>query len=351
MIPSAAITSSIPWMKWRWWIRLLGVGPGLGRGDLGGLEHRVLDVAAASGVALRQRREVHVVGQRCLPGVELHPPDPLPRLGVGHLEEDVGADPALEGGVDVGGQVGGEDDHAGEALQLVQQHVHHRVGLALVGRVHGGEAPAGDGVGLVEEEDRVLPLGGPEHRGHVLGRLPHPAGLQLGVAHHQQLLVQRVRERLGADGLAGAGRSGEVERQAQPGGVTLGQAPLVEDQVVLPHQRERVVERPEGRRRQHHVVEGAPRLHRLDQLPAGRPEEQIADRVGHGGNLGHSRGSVAAEPPLGRVRRHPVPGVPYRLLDLVPRAGLVAPVLVAVPALAQIGLGLLPGFVPDGGGR
>ena len=56
-----------------------GVGAGLGGGDLRGLEHRVLDVAPAPGVGLGQRAKVDVVGQRRLPGVELHPPDPLPR--------------------------------------------------------------------------------------------------------------------------------------------------------------------------------------------------------------------------------------------------------------------------------
>jgi hypothetical protein len=271
---------------------LLGVGAGLGGRDLGRLEHRVLDVAAAPGIRLGQRAEVHVLRERGLSGVELHPPDPLALFHVRHVEEDVGADPPLERGVNVGGEVGREDHYAGEGLQLVQQDVHDRVRLPLVRRAHRGEAASGDRVGLVEEEDRVLALRRAEHVGHVLGGLAHPARLQLGVAHHEQALVQRVRQRFGADGLASTGRPREVEGQAEPGRVPLGQTPLMEDEVVLPDQSERVVEGAERRRRENHVVEGPAGLDGLDQLARGRAEEEVPYAIGHNRRAAGPRGSL-----------------------------------------------------------
>ena len=163
----------------------------------------------------------------------------------------------------------------------MQQHVHHGVGLALDGGLHRGEAPPGDGVCLIEEEHRVLPLSGPEDRGDVLGGLSHPAGLELGIAHHEQLPVERVRERLGADGLSRPGRPGEVKGETQTGGVPLGQTPLAEDEIVLVDEGQRVIQRPQRPLRQHHVVEGAERLDRLDQLPRRGAEEEVANGIGH----------------------------------------------------------------------
>ena len=215
--------------------------------------------------------------------MELDAPDPLPLLHVRHLEQDVRANAALEGRVHVGGEVGREDDDAGKGLELVQQHVDDRVGLAVDGRLHRGEAPARDGVGLVEEEHGVLPLGGAEHRGHVLGGLPHPPRFQLGVPDHQQLPMKRVGQRFGADGLAGARRAGEVERQAEPRRVPLGEPPLSEDEIVLPHERQRVVQRLERPLRQDHVVERALGLDCFDQLTGRRAEEEVADGIGHVG--------------------------------------------------------------------
>ena len=118
-------------------VDLLGrVGSGLGRGDLRRLEHGVLDVAPAPRVALGERVKIDVVGEGCLLRVELDVPDPLPLRRIGHLEQDMGADPALERRIHVGGEIGREDDDAGEGLQLVQEHVDHRVGLAVDGRLH-----------------------------------------------------------------------------------------------------------------------------------------------------------------------------------------------------------------------
>jgi hypothetical protein len=68
-----------------------------------------------------------------------------------------------------------------------------------------------------------------------------------------------VRDGLGADRLAGAGRPGEVERQREPGGMPFAEPPAAEDEVVARHLDERLIERAARRRRQDDVVEGAPR--------------------------------------------------------------------------------------------
>ncbi len=167
----------------------------------------------------------------------------------------MGADSPLERRIDVGREVGGEDDDAGKGLQLVQQDVDDRVGLALVRHAHRREPPTGDRIRLIEEQDRILPLGRAEDGLHVLGRLTDPARFELGVAHDQQPLVQRVREGLGTDRLARAGRTGEVECQSESGRMPLGQPPLMEDQIVLPNQRQRVIERAQGGLGQDDVVE------------------------------------------------------------------------------------------------
>jgi hypothetical protein len=60
-----------------------------------------------------------------------------------------------------------------------------------------------------------------------------------------------------------------VEGQAQASRVPLSQAPLVKDQVVLPHQRERVIERPHGGGREYDVIERAPGLDSFDELAPG----------------------------------------------------------------------------------
>ena len=73
-----------------------------------------------------------------------------------------------------------------------------------------------------------------------------------------------MRDRLGADRLAGARRPGEVERERQPGRVPLAEPPAIEDELVARDLRERLVERAARRRREDDVVEGAPRHDGLD---------------------------------------------------------------------------------------
>jgi hypothetical protein len=58
----------------------------------------------------------------------------------------------------------------------------------------------------------------------------------------------------------------------------------VEDQVVLAHEREGMVQRPHRRGGEYHVIKRTPRLDCFDELAAGSntSEEEIADRVCHG---------------------------------------------------------------------
>ena len=125
-------------------------------------------------------------------------------------------------------------------------------------------------------------------------------------------MFERVRQRLGADGLAGAGRSGEVEGQAQAAGVPLGQAPLVEDQVVLPHQRQGVIERAQRglgaapRRR----TSAAGSIASTSSRALAAAEEEITDGIGHARKL--LRAGPGLRLGLGAragVPTHPVPGV------------------------------------------
>jgi hypothetical protein len=64
------------------------------------------------------------------------------------------------------------------------------------------------------------------------------------------------------------GGPGEVERQPEPGGVALAEPPVPEDEGVVAHLVERLVERAARRRREDHVGEGAHRGDRLDGVAA-----------------------------------------------------------------------------------
>ena len=76
---------------------------------------------------------------------------------------------------------------------------------------------------------------------------------------------------------------GEVEGQRQAGRMTLAQPPAVENQIVARDLRQRLIERPPRRRRQHHIVERAPGddgLHRA--AVAGQIAEDTKQWIGHG---------------------------------------------------------------------
>jgi hypothetical protein len=87
--------------------------------------------------------------------------------------------------------------------------------------------------------------------------------------------------RFGADALAGAGRPGEVEREPLPRRIALAEPPLAEDQVVLPHLRQRLVEGAARGLGEDDVVERQARNDRLrERTGAGEALEDTKDRIG-----------------------------------------------------------------------
>ena len=62
--------------------------------------------------------------------MHLHAPNLLALAYARHLEQDVRAYPPLECRVEIRRQVGRENHHTGEALELLQQHVDDGVGFA-----------------------------------------------------------------------------------------------------------------------------------------------------------------------------------------------------------------------------
>ena len=139
-------------------------------------------------------------------------------------------------------------------------------------------ASRGDRVRLVEQQHGLLLAGAAEHGGDVLRRFAHPHRFELGVADDQQAAAERVRDRFGADRLAGSRWAREVERQREPGRVTLTETPAIEDQVVARHLDERLIERAARRRRKDDVGERPPRDERFDGPPGGTFAEEPGER-------------------------------------------------------------------------
>ena len=122
----------------------------------------------------------------------------------------------------------------------------------------------------------------------------------------------------------------------RPVRVPLGEPPLAKDEVVLPDQRQRVVQRPKGPLREHHVVERA--LRARSPRPAratggrrrdrgwNRPCGKIGVSPGPRPRYSRARGSLGLGV-RGLAAGHPVPRIADGGLDLVPggrAAALVA---------------------------
>ncbi len=146
-------------------------------------------------------------------------------------------------------------------------------------------AARGDGVGLVEEQHGLLLPREPEDRRDVLRRLSHPHRLELGVADDQQPAAQRVRDRFGADGLAGSRRSGEVEGERETCRVPLAEPPAIEDEIVARDLRQRLVERPPRRGGQDDVLKRAARDDRLDRAVRARSRPSKRRFRGNGAKI------------------------------------------------------------------
>ena len=105
-------------------------------GALGGrrqsrFQDRIADIAAADLVLLRERAEIDVAGKRGQRRMHLHAPDLFAIVDLRHGEQDVRADPPLEGRIEIRGEIRCEDHDAVEPLELLQEHVHDGVAFAL----------------------------------------------------------------------------------------------------------------------------------------------------------------------------------------------------------------------------
>ena len=209
-----------------------------------GHEDRVLDVATGHVVAIGQDLQVHVVAQGGLGG-QVAPPDLEAGLAVGLGEASLDQDPSVQGLVQDLREIGGQDRHPLEALDLREQQGHEAVAHAPV---------AEDQLALVEEEHRVLEPRLPEQGRQEAVRL---AALQEGRdVHVEDALAHVVCHRVRGHGLAGAGTPVEQHQDAtaildHPIEAPRGAAREV--LVVALHHREDAVL---VRRVQHHLVEG-----------------------------------------------------------------------------------------------
>src|SRR3982750_571977 len=146
--------------------------------------------------------------------MQLHLPDAFALLDAGHLEEYVGADASFERRVEVGREVRREDDDAVEVLERGERHVDGGFRLALEPVARAPETTRGDGVRFVEQQYGVLFDRRAEEGGDVLRGFTRPHRVDFGVVDDEQLLTERMSDRLGADGFTCARGPGKVERQA-----------------------------------------------------------------------------------------------------------------------------------------
>jgi hypothetical protein len=93
--------------------------------------------------------------------------------------------------------------------------------------------------------------------------------VDFGVVDDNQLLTERVSDRLGADGFAGAGWPRKVERKAKPGRVPLAEPPAAEDEPVVVDLAQRLIERLTRRRRKDDIGERSLRNDRFDGASPG----------------------------------------------------------------------------------
>jgi hypothetical protein len=149
---------------------------------------------------------------------------------------------------------------------LLQENVDDRVRFALIIQRRLRRSPRRDRVGFVEQQHGVFFASQAEHRGDVLRGLADPHRFQFRVAHDQQTPAEHMRDRFGADGLAGAGRAREDERERHPGRVPLAEAPAIENQIVIGDLHQRLIQRPPRRFRQHDIRECPSRHDRFDRL-------------------------------------------------------------------------------------
>src|SRR6185437_11869884 len=185
---------------------------------------------------------------------------------------------------EVRGKIGRKYHDAVEALELAQQYVHDRVGLALHRLQVRRRATRGYRIGLVEEEHRALLVGDTKHRCDVLGRFAGPHRLHLRIAYDEKPSPQRLRDGLRADRLSRSRRTRKVEGEPESGRVTLAQPPPAEDEVVVAHLRERLFQSLARLGRKNYVREGTYRRDNVHGAALGGARnyaEEFKQRCGH----------------------------------------------------------------------
>ena len=262
---------------------------------------------------------------------------------VGLGEVDDGVEPAGEGVVDVGPQVGGQDGQAVEGLQPLQQVGALDVGVAVVGVLHVA-ALAEDRVGLVEEQHRVDPAGLGEDPLEVLLGLPDVLVDHRGQVDRVEVEAEVGGDHLGRHGLAGAGVAGEQGGDAAAPATAAAHPPLGEHPVAVAGPRGQIGEGSPHSRGEHEVVPAD-----LGLDPPGQPLEA-------GGVLGayaaaQVLGGDAPVPELGRRSGRPrPPGAPGSGRERGARPGRPAS-SPAVAAGADRGQLLVPQLEPVADGQ
>ena len=149
-------------------------------------------------------------------------------------------------------QVGGQHGQALERLHPLQEVGGLHVGVAVLGVPDVGPL-AEEGVGLVEEQDAVHPLGLGEDPVEVLLGLAHVLVDDRRQVDHVQVEPERAGQHLGRHRLAGARLAGEEGLDASAPGSAVGQAPLVEHPFPPPHPGRQLLELDEHLAGQHQV--------------------------------------------------------------------------------------------------
>jgi len=252
-------------------------------GEEGRAQRRVADVTAGHLVAPRQVAEIERACDRQLLG-QVDAPEPFARLGIGKWQGQATCQAALEGRVDRGAEVGGQDGDALERIEPLQEIVDLEIGVA-VGRGSHLRALAEQRVGLVEQDHRLALFGRVEHPGEVLLGLSDPLRHHAREIHAVEIEAELVGERTGKQRLAGARAALEQHGEAT------------------------------GRR--HHLVE-PPGI--VDRLPVPDPGDQLGDAVPDGGRQDDLR--PAGEP------GHPRRDVAKPGLEVLSQRGLDRTVLV-----------------------
>ncbi len=258
----------------------IAIGPGRGGREVGRGHADVPDVAAGEAELAGEEVEVQLALARD-PVREVAHPEPEAVLLLGQREVHDRVQPPGERLVHVGAQVGGQDGDAVEALHPLEQVGHLDVGVP-VARVLDLGALAEQGVGLVEQQHAVDPVGLGEDAVQVLLGLADVLVDDGREVDHVQVQPEVAGEDLGRHRLAGAGIAGEQGRHPTTAGGGVPHPPLADDPVAVPCPRRDLAQLGVHRPGQDQVVPARDGLH-----PAGEALETGGVLgAGAGGDIG-----------------------------------------------------------------